>query len=514
LVQNNFSDLTAANLLEYKRQWARLLKRTPRNSEILEAYKSLSKTRGKGLNQEILTSLTTRKVRSLSGVTPFAVMTKPFTCPGLCTFCPLELNMPKSYLSDEPAGQRAQAVDFDPYLQVKSRLDQLEATGHHTQKIELIVIGGTFSAYPESYKKEFFLGMLNAINDKKFKDLVEAQVYNETAERRIVGISIETRPDWVDEKEIILLRFLGVTKLQVGVQALDGKILKRVKRGHSIRPIARATTMLRNAGFKICYHYMPNLPGSNPKKDVEMARMMYQDKRFKPDFVKIYPTQVIPGTALHREWERGEFETYDDEAMIKVLKKIKLLTPKYCRIDRLVRDISKKWVAGGTIKTNMRQIIGEELKAEGKECKCIRCREVKQLEYGVKPDYKEHSYETVGGVEKLLTFERDNKLYSLLRLRLPNSRQKMVFDELKGAAIIREIHTFGVAKKIKNKKLKIKNDKTTQHRGLGKQLLLKAEGIAQRSKYKKIAVISAIGTKNYYRKLGFDLDGLYMTKYI
>jgi elongator complex protein 3 len=252
---------------------------------------------------------------------------------------------------------------------------------------------------------------------------------------------------------------------------------------------------------------MPNLPGSNPKKDVEMAKMMYQDKRFKPDFVKIYPTQVIPKTALYREWKQGKFETYDDLVMMEVLKKIKLLTPKFCRIDRLVRDISKKWVAGGTIKTNMRQIISEQLKKEGKICQCIRCREIKHDRYLGKPVFKKMSYQTVGGEEELLSFEKNEMLYSLLRLRLPNKNQKMVFSELKGAAIVREIHTFGEATKIgKNKKTK------AQHKGLGKSLLEKAEIIARRKGYKKIAVISAIGTRNYYRKFGYNLEGLYMTK--
>lgn len=507
LLYQDYTKLTSQNLNTYRNQWSHQIGHTPKNSDILAAYENLLATKKIAQNHTLQQMLQTRKTRSLSGVAPFAVMTKPFNCPGMCTFCPLELNMPKSYLSDEPAGQRAQAVDFDPYLQVKSRLDQLKVNGHHTDKIELIVIGGTFSAYPDNYKREFFLGMYNAINGIRLETIEAAQVYNETAAHRIVGISIETRPDWIDEKEIKLLRFLGVTKLQIGVQALDGKILKRVKRGHSIRPIAKATQMLKNAGLKVCYHYMPNLPGSNPKKDVQMAQMMYGDKRFKPDFVKIYPTQVIPNTELFRQWQRGEFQTYDDNTLKQVLRDIKLVTPHFCRIDRLVRDISKKWIADGTYVTNMRQLITAEFKQEGKRCQCIRCREIKHKTFTAKPDLTIEKIDTVGGLEYFLTFEHGYDLYALLRLRLPNKRQKMIFPELKNAAIIREIHTFGRVVPLEQKQTK-----RSQHQGLGKKLMSEAEKLARKNGYQKIAVISSIGTRNYYRKIGYNLDGLYMVK--
>lgn len=542
LMKADYQKLTPKTLDKYRRRWSKKLGTTPKNSQILAAYKQASRQLRQQPNETFEHSLRTRKVRSLSGVTPFAVMTKPFTCPGLCTFCPQDLNMPKSYLSDEPAGQRAQAVDFDPYLQVKNRLDQLLATGHHTGKVELIVIGGTFSAYPDEYKQQFFLGMYHAINgfphpgtrrkrqrrkgdiSKIATLLKKQQIINETAKNRIVGISVETRPDWVTDKEVRLFRQLGVTKVQLGVQAFDAQILKNIRRGHSLRPVAQATKLLRNAGFKICYHYMPNLPGSTPSKDIAMAKIMYQDRRFKPDYVKIYPTQVIPKTVLYQQWQRGEFSTYDDKTMMAVLTKIKLLTPRWCRIDRLVRDISKQWVAGGTIVTNMRQLIQHQLKQSGKKCQCIRCREVKD---SLDPDFKEEksnghisgskpsapkfhcqTIETLGGNELFLTFETNRYLYSLLRLRLPNKQQQMLFPELQHAAIIREIHTFGTMTPLTTRK-----QGRQQHQGFGKQLLAKAEGYATQAGYSKIAVISATGTRNYYRKHGYQLEGLYMTKY-
>ena len=507
LLLRDYKNVTLKNIDAFRNKWASALGFTPKNSHILASYRDLVKTGSMPKTAWLDHYLMTRRVRSQSGVTPFAVMTGPFTCPGQCTFCPLEVGMPRSYLSDEPAAQRALSVNFDPFLQVKNRLQQLSETGHSVDKIELIVVGGTFSAYPKQYKIDFFLGIYNAINGSMAKDIPTAQAFNETAKRRIVGISIETRPDWLDETEIRLLRWLGVTRLQIGVQALDGKILKRVQRGHSIRPIAKATRDVKNAGFKVCYHYMPNLPGSNPAKDVAMAKTMYLDPRFKPDTVKIYPTQIIPKTILFRQWERGEFNTYNDSTLMKVLTRIKLITPPYCRIDRLVRDISKKWVADGTHHTNMRQTIQARLKSLGKICHCVRCREIKGERYDEIPSLRVLDIATNGGMEKFISFETDQHLYSLLRLRLPNRRQIMIFSELNGAAIIREVHTYGVVADIDT----VSTDKT-QHQGLGKKMIAKAEEIAKTAGYPKIAVISAIGTREYYKKLGYGREGTYMTK--
>lgn len=507
LLELDFTKLSSGNLADYKRRWAKELGKTPKNSQILSAYKSLVKQRKLARDLEFEGSLRIKRVRSLSGVAPFAVMTKPFYCPGQCTYCPLVPGMPKSYLSDEPAAQRAISHNFDPGLQVKDRLSQLKQTGHHTDKIELIVIGGTFSAYPDNYKREFFKAMLDACNGVESQNLKEAQRINETAKQRIVGISVETRPDWINQDEVKLLRELGVTKIQVGVQAFDENILRRIKRGHSLEPVAEATRMLRNAGIKICYHFMPNLPGTTPKKDVEMAKIMYRDRRFKPDFVKIYPVVVIPGTELHEEWQRGEYVPYAAETLKEVLTKIKLITPPWVRIDRLVRDISKGWVEAGSIRTNMRQIILAELKKAGRTCKCIRCREVKQAHFAGVPKLKMRKIDTLGGMELFMSFEDEQHLYSLLRLRLINGREKLLFPELKRSALIRELHTFGSALPLAERE-----KGKAQHRGLGKRLLTKAEVIAKKNGYKKIAVISSIGTRDYYRNLGYELEGLYMTK--
>lgn len=448
-----------------------------------------------------------RRVRSISGVTPFAVMTKPYPCPGVCTYCPLEEGLPKSYLSDEPAAQRALKFDFNSKDQVENRLQQLENTGHSPDKIEIIVIGGTFSNYPKKYKEEFFKGIFDAVNKVESKTLEKAQIYNESADRKIVGISVETRPDWINEDEIRLMRELGVTKVQIGAQAFDNKILKNIQRGHGIKKIAKATRLLKNAGFKVCYHFMPNLPGSNLNKDFEMAKTMYEDPRFKPDFVKIYPVQVISKTILYKQWKKGEYKTYSDKDLKSLLKKIKLITPPWVRIDRIVRDISKDWVSAGTKKTNMRQMIQIELKKEEKKCKCIRCREIKDKKYNEIPDFMIREIETIGGKELFLTYEDSDDLYSLLRLRLTDKDEDILFEELKDCALIREVHTFGEAVNVSDKK-----EHKAQHQGMGQKLLKKAEQEARKVGFERVAVISAIGTRNYYRKFGYKKKGLYMVK--
>ena len=498
--------LSAGSLHVVKTYLARELGATPRDSDVLAGYRELVADGVWEKDTALEKALTTRAIRTLSGVTAFAVMTKPYVCPGQCTFCPLELGMPKSYLSDEPAAARAKALNFDPQLQIESRLEQLVETGHDTDKIELIVIGGTFGNYPEAYKRAFFKTMIDTVNGFTSKTLEAAQVANETASRRLVGISVETRPDWIDEKEVKLFRELGVTKVQVGVQAFDEAILKRIKRGHSLQTVADATRLLKDAGIKVCYHFMPNLPGSTPEKDVAMARLMYTDPRFKPDFVKIYPAQVISGTEMYREWERGEYQPYSDELLKEVLKRITLIIPPYVRVDRLVRDISKKWVAAGTKSTNMRQYVEGELKKEGRVCRCIRCREIHGRTSLSAPRLQDRKIATLGGMEHLLTYESHGSLFSLLRLRLPTGYSPL-FPELTGAAIIRELHTYG--KTVPHGQ---KTSNQTQHHGLGKRLMAAAERRARAAGYKKIAVISSIGTREYYRHLGYTRNGLYMVK--
>lgn len=447
--------------------------------------------------------------RSLSGVTPMAAMMKPFNCPGECIYCPLELNMPKSYLSDEPAAQRAKKLNFDAKAQISQRLDQLKINGHPTDKLEIIVVGGTYSAYPADYKISFIKEIYDACNEIDSDSIEEAIAMNETAKQRVVALSVETRPDWVTVEEVKLLRRLGVTKVQLGVQAIDEEISKITKRGHGQKEVAEATRLLRNAGMKICYHLMPNLPGSNPEKDIEMARLIYTDPRFMPDYVKIYPCMVIKGTPLYRMWQKGEFAVYDDDTLKMVLKEISAVTPEWVRIDRLVRDISRDWVGAGTVKTNMRQEVDRELAAEGRPCRCIRCREIKGEIYNLQFSIYQKEYKTIGGREVFLSYENEHKLYALLRLRLPDPSEEILFSELKGAAIVREVHSYGQVVP-----LSTRSKGKAQHQGLGRLLMAKAQDIARENGYKKLAVISAVGTREYYRKLGYVLEGNYMVRSI
>lgn len=497
LVRKDNEKLTLENIEDYRRMWSKKLGKMPKNSEIWPYL----------TDPELIEAMKTRGVRTESGVAPFAVMMKPYFCPGECIYCPSEKGMPKSYLSDEPAAQRAKLLDFDPFKQVEGRIRQMEETGHITSKIDLIVIGGTFGSYPEKYKREFFKRMFDAVNGVISNSLPEAQKHNETAEKRIVGISVETRPDWVTEAEVKLWRELGVTKVQLGVQAFDEKILKKIKRGHNLVEVAEATRWCRNAGLKICYHLMPNLPGSNPRKDIKMAKMMFEDSRFGPDYLKVYPAMTIEGTEMYEMWKRGEYKPYGEEQLIKVLKEIKAQTPVWCRIDRLIRDISKKWISAGTARTNLRQVLQKELEKVGRKCLCIRCREVRGGIYDTKIDLLINERESLGGNELFISYENKDNLFAMLRLRLPLETEKLLFDELRSAAIVREVHTYGQVVEIDTT-----DGIKTQHRGLGKRLMIKAEEVARERGYKKMAVISAIGTREYYRKLGYSLEGSYMVK--
>lgn len=435
-----------------------------------------------------------------------AVMMKPFKCPGTCIYCPLEVGMPKSYLSDEPAAQRAKSLEFDPYEQVKMRLTQLSINGHAIDKIELIVVGGTFSAYEDDYKREFIKRCYDACNGITSDSVAQALKMNETAKSRVVGLSVETRPDWITEKEVVLIRELGVTKIQLGVQSLDEEVNKVTKRGHGVSDVVKATTMLRNAGLKICYHMMPGLPGSNPTKDVESMRSVFANQGLRPDYLKIYPCMVVPHTQLKAMFERGEYEPYSDETLKSVLKEVSLLVPEYCRVDRLVRDITKKWVVAGSIVSNMRQIVEAELIKEGNPCRCLRCREIRGGSVVEEPKYVEQMYSTEAGEEIFMTLESVDKVCAILRLRLPEGANGQLFEELAGAAIIREVHTFGQVEEIG------KSGEKSQHRGWGKRLILRSEELAREKGFKRLAVIAAVGTKEYYRKLGFLDQGLYLTK--
>jgi len=485
----------------------------PSNFQLLQVYQNLLKKKEIKRSKKIEEILKTRPVRSLSGIVNISVLTKPYPCPGKCIFCPIEKGMPKSYLSGEPAAERAKRLNFDPYLQTKKRIEMLKAEGHPTDKIELRIVGGTWSFYPKKYQIWFLKRCFDACNQKESKDLKEAQRINEKAKNRIVGISIETRPDFIDEKEILRLRELGVTMVELGVQTIFDEILKKNETGLNQEKIARATKLLKDSGFKVLYHLMLNLPGSNPELDLKNFKIVFSDERFKPDWIKIYPVVVAKGSQLYQIWKEGKYKPYSEKELIELLMKIKKDLPYWVRVARILRDIPVPKIEAGCKISNLREVVKEEMRKKGLICKCIRCREIRE-----KYDPKEkvylfrEDYEASEGKEIFLSFENEkrNKLYSLLRLRIPSQifkNEKHFIPVLENSAIIREVQTYGEMVPIKERKL------APQHRGLGKKLIKEAEKIIKKEfGLKKIAVISGVGARQYWRKFGYKLKDTYMVK--
>ena len=479
------------------------------NSELLKEYNILISKNKDLENSGLAELLKKRKIRTMSGVAPVAVLTKPYKCPGECIFCPTEKQMPKSYLSNEPAVMRAILTNFDPYLQVKVRIDALEKNGHNTDKIELIVMGGTWSYLPKDYQTDFIKQCFDACNNVESKNLDQAQKINETAKHRIIGLTLETRPDYINKEEIISMREIGCTRVELGVQTIDDYILQLNKRNIKAQGVADATLLLKNAGFKVCYHLMPNLPGADLKKDLEMFKQIFEDSRFKHDMIKIYPCVVTKNSKLYQWYLDGKYQPYTEKELINLLFEMKKAIPEYVRITRLIRDIPKESIVAGNKVSNLREIVQHKLKEENLSCKCIRCREAKNQTTDIsQAKFFIKKYQTKGGTEYFLQYCSFDKkiLYAFLRLRLPENKDNFI-TELTGAAMIREVHTYGKLVPINES-----NNKAVQHFGFGKRLMIKAEQISQEKGFSKMAVISGIGVREYYKKLGYQLEGTYMVK--
>ncbi len=532
---------TRADLDSFKRKVAKEYKTPcPTNVELLKTYHKLVKKKRLKKDGVIEKLLCTRPIRSLSGIVNVSVLTKPYPCPGQCIFCPSQKGIPKSYLRGEPAVQRAILNKFNPYSQVQTRLKSLQKTGHPIDKIELRIIGGTWSYYPKQYQTRFVkecfqacnefsplkqirhkkaMAELRRIKEKELeKELKKEQKANEKAKCRVVGITIETRPDYIDIKEIKRMRELGITRVELGVQSIYNDVLKLNKRGHGIEATIKATKLLKESGFKVSYQMMPNLPGSTSKKDVKMFEEIFENPDFQPDLLKIYPLALLKEAPLYKWYQRGKFKPYSDKKLIKLLIEIKKKIPYWCRIQRVIRDIpSADIVEGGVKISNLREVVQKEMKKQGLKCKCIRCREVKK-DYNSqeKSVLFRQDYNASGGKEVFLTFEdkKRQKLYALLRLRIPYPKvaKDSPLPILKDAAIIREVHTYGQLLPIQHRD-RTKIGQSPQHKGLGKKLIKQGEEIAkQEFGTKKIAVISGVGVRAYYRKLGYHLKDTYMIK--
>ena len=454
--------------------------------------------------------LRVKRVRTLSGVAPVAVLTGPHPCPGDCVFCPSEPGLPKSYLSGEPGAMRALRLAYDPFLQVRDRIRTLSRNGHPTDKVELLVLGGTWSAYPLSYREEFLKRCLDAMNEKESSSLPEAQEANEEARHREVGLVVETRPDMVTPEEVGRFRAEGVTKVQLGAQSLEDRILEANRVGYTVDQIRRAVTLLKRAAFKVVLHWMPNLVGSTPERDLEDFGKLFSDPALKPDELKIYPCTLVETAELKHFWKRGEWIPYPDEVLVDLVARCKLQVPSYCRINRVFRDIPAPAITAGCKKANLRRLAQERLARMGKACRCLRCLEVRSGGPGPGPlRLEDMTYPSLAGEEHFLHFRGENdKVAGFLRLLLPSpGGEDPGLPEIEGSALVREVHVYGRALPLGRR-----GKDAVQHRGLGRRLMERAEEIARAAGFQKTAVIAAVGTRGWYASLGYTLEGTYMVR--
>ncbi len=461
-----------------------------------------------------LSEYTMRKLsRTISGVTPVAVMTMPMDCPGHCIYCPTYTSVPKSYTPGSPAILRAIKCGYDAKKQVELRLKILSEMGHPIDKIELIIMGGTFLACPVDYQFQFIKDCYDALNGVKSANLEESKRLNETSKHRCVGLCIETRPDWCRQEEINRMLEFGTTRVELGVQTIDDQIYQLVGRGHRVKDVVSATALLKQYGFKVHYHWMPGLPGSTQGHDLALSKRLFDDANFRPDGLKLYPTMVVTGTELERWYRDGRYKPYDDEAMINLVANIKAIVPKYVRISRVLRDIPSKFIIAG-LKDSLRDLVKQKMEQQGVCCKCIRCREYGHRardgwEIG-EPVLTRMDYEASGGREVFLSFEDEHEtLFGLLRMRLQDKNVLGLGQKDDSLALIRELHVFGPEVALGKR-----NMAAAQHKGLGRLLLSEAERIADEEfGTSLIAILSGVGVREYYRSdLGYSFKAGYMIK--
>ncbi len=484
----------------------------PKNSEILKEIPEENREKAKEI-------LRTKPVRTKSGVTPVAVMTSPAPCPhGKCTFCPggpdSEFDSPQAYTGKEPAGRRGEYNDYDPYDQVEHRLSDLHRNGHPIDKIELILMGGTLTARPIDYQEWFVKRCLEAMNDFQrqqgkgnWSSFEQVENENENSNARNVTTTFETKPDWCGKEQIDLMLRLGGTKVEVGVETTHDPTLKKTHRGHTDQDTRKANRKLRDAGFKVGFHMMPGLPGRTPEDDLEDFKKIFQNTAYRPDYLKIYPTLVVKDTGIYHQWKNGDYNPLTTEEAKKLVAKIKSFVPEYTRISRVQRDIPATEIEAGVQKSNLRQLAKKHLKQNGGRCDCIRCREVGMNDQ--KPtdiETKEKTYRCAGGREFFIQKidPTNNLLLGFIRLRFPGSPTR---KELKNSGIVRELHVYGTEAGIDEK-----TQEKIQHRGIGTELMEKAENKTKNQGYEKLTVLSGIGVRNYYRDIGYTKDGSYMSK--
>ena len=455
--------------------------------------------------------------RTLSGVAPVAVMTSPYPCPhGKCLPCPggpdHPFHSPQSYTGEEPAAKRAREHDFDPFRQVQARLGQFEVLGHRVEKVELIVMGGTMTARPVKYQQEFVARCIEAMNTypggspvPEVTDIRKVEDANETSPIRCVAITFETRPDWCKREHINRMLEYGVTKVELGVQHVDDAILWYNRRGCTVADTVEANTLLRDAGMKVGFHMMPNLPGSGIESDKKMFETIFADSRFKPDFLKISPTLVTPGSEIEELWKEGKYSPYDEDELVDLIAYAKSLIPEYTRLQRIQRDIPAKLIVAGSKHSNFRQLAKNRLEESGKRCRCIRCREIGRLPSLAESEIQVLEYDCCGGTEHFISAVSDDSLIGFARLRFPS----MIYcPELESAVLLRELHVYGSLVPVG----KDAESEEWQHRNYGKELLARSEEIAHSAGFRRLAIMSGIGVRPYYRRQGYERRGPYMIR--
>lgn len=489
----------------------RSLKKIPSNAELLSSASD-------GERELLLPLLRKKPVRSLSGIAVVAVASKPASCPGECIYCPRGEDSPQSYTGHEPAMLRARASGYDPHLQVRQRLEQLKRIGHSVDKVELIVMGGTFPSLSWSYQEEFVTRCLDAMSSFSggggvSPSIWEAQQRNEASSTRCVGMTFETRPDFSRLEHVNRMLRLGATRVELGVQTLSEEVYRRVKRGHTLRDVEEATRMLKDAGLKAGYHMMPGL-FSTMEEDREMFRELFTNPSYMPDTIKIYPTLVVRGTELYELWKSGEFSPYSSEEAAGLIAELKCHLPRWVRTMRIQRDIPAKYIEAGVTRGDLGALVAKKLEEGGERCRCIRCRDIGHLGYkhGAKslPENQEllvESYPASEGEEIFVSYEdsREDALLAYLRLRFPSARAER--SELESSAVVRELRVLGPALP-----LGTRSRVAEQHRGYGRKLLSHAERLAREEGFERLLVLSAIGTRQYYSRLGYSREGPYMQK--
>jgi len=502
------------NLIKIQVADAHKLLEIPANSQIIQCLKSVEK-------RKLMPILCRKKVRAISGVTVVAVMTKPYPCPkkAPCAYCPggPPYGVPQSYTGHEPAAMRGIENRFNPLKQVTARVKQLESIGHKVDKVELIIMGGTFPSTPTKYQERFVQRCLDAITKKKSKSLEEAKKNAEKSQIRDVGITVETRPDWAKQVQVDQMLSMGVTRVELGVQNIYDDIYALVNREHTVQDVTEATQVLKDAGLKVAYHLMPGLPGSNFQRDLKGFQKVFTDPDFMPDMIKIYPCLVLKGTKTYEWWKRGEYKPYTAEEAVEFILEIKKIVPPWVRIMRVQRDIPAYLIEAGVNQGNLRELVQKRLREQNMRCRCIRCREVghRWLRDKVKPNpnnikiltTKEKASE---GEELFLSVEdpENDVLVGYLRLRIPSERAHRKEINSEPCSIVRELHVYGplvpVGKHVA---------KAWQHKGYGSILLSEAERLSKEDyDCEKVVVTSALGTKQYYQRFGYNYDGPYMSK--